>query len=179
MVAAGACDPLGRVLFLEGLKWNPDLRLSTNRTTLWHRDDIHGNLMRQKKNPDLLTEVELEFMTALWELGEGNVRDVLSRLAPERKLAYTSAATILRILDEKNFVTATKTGKSLSYRPNVPKDQYQSRSLQNLSAKLFDNTPSMLVARLVNDEGIEREHLEEIRALLDRRLGDATADDPD
>lgn len=118
-------------------------------------------------------------MTALWELGEGSVRDVLATLAPERKLAYTSAATILRILDEKGFVAATKQGKTLTYTPKLAKDKYQTRSLQNLSAKLFDNTPAMLVARLVDDEGLSQEHLEEIRALVERRLGDASDNNAD
>lgn len=130
--------------------------------------------MRQKKKPDMLTEVELEFMNALWEVEEGSVRDVLTRLAPGRNLAYTSAATILRILDEKGFVTSEKSGKTLIYKPILAKDTYQTRSLKNLSAKLFDNTPAALVARLVDDEGLTQESLEEIRALLDRRLGDAS-----
>ncbi len=130
--------------------------------------------MRQKKEHGLLTEVELEFMTALWQLETGSVRDVLSNLAPDRELAYTSAATILRILEEKGFVSSVKSGKTLIYRPRLTKDSYQTRSLKNLSAKLFDNTPASLVARLVDDEGLSQESLEEIRALLDRRLRDAS-----
>ena len=129
--------------------------------------------MRQKKSPDLLTEVELEFMTALWEIGEGSVRDVLAALSPQRDLAYTSAATILRILDDKGFVASTKSGKSLIYKPELAKDTYQSRSLKDLSAKLFGGAPEALVARLVDDDGLTQEALEEIRALVDRRLGDA------
>ena len=129
--------------------------------------------MRPKKKSELLTEVELEFMNELWAIGHGSVRDVLANLAPDRNLAYTSAATILRILDEKGFVTSKKQGKTLIYMPVLAKDTYQTRSLQNLSAKLFDNMPAALVARLVDDAGLSQESLEEIRALLDRRLGDA------
>ena len=129
--------------------------------------------MRHKKKADLLTEVELEFMTALWGLGQGSVRDVLEALAADRNLAYTSAATILRILDEKGFVNSEKEGKTLIYKPVLEKNTYQMRSLQDLSAKLFDNTPASLVARLVDDDGLSQESLEAIRALLDRRLRDA------
>jgi predicted transcriptional regulator len=126
--------------------------------------------MRPKKKTEMLTEVELEFMSKLWELGEGTVRDVLDVLAEGRKLAYTSAATILRILEQKQFVTSTKQGKTFTYRPALSKDSYQSRSLRNLSEKLFDNTPVSLVARLVDDNDLSEEALDEIRALLDRRL---------
>ena len=126
--------------------------------------------MRQKKKSEFLTEVELELMNVLWGLGEGSVRDVLARLAPDRPLAYTSAATILRIMEQKGFVTSQKHGKTFRYTPNLAKDAYQAKTLRDLSDKLFDGTPASLVARLVDDHGMTEEALEEIRALLDRRL---------
>jgi len=134
--------------------------------------DSSGTKMRQKKKSEFLTEVELEFMKELWKMGEGTVRDVLDRLAPDRNLAYTSAATILRIMEQKEFVTSKKRGKTFIYKPALAKDTYQSKTLQNLSNKLFDGTPASMVARLVNDQGMSEQALEEIRALLDRRLTD-------
>ena len=128
--------------------------------------------MRQKKRSEFLTEVELELMTLLWDRGEGTVRDVLASLGPERPLAYTSAATMLRIMDEKGFVKSEKRGKTFVYRPALTKDDYQAKSLRNLSDKLFDGTPATMVARLVNDDGLTDDALKEIRALLDRRLAD-------
>ena len=127
-----------------------------------------------KKKKDLLTEVELEFMNQLWALGEGTVRDVLAQMPEDRNLAYTSAATILRILEQKEFVTSRKEGKSHVYVPALAKDTYQSRSLRHLSAKLFDDTPASLVARLVDDEELSEEALGQIRALVDRRLKNDT-----
>ena len=130
--------------------------------------------MREKKKNELLTEVELEFMTRLWAIGEGTVRDVMAELPEGRDLAYTSAATILRILEQKEFVTSRKEGKRLVYVPLLAKDTYQTRSLKNLSVKLFDDAPASLVARLVNDEELTEEALGQIRALVDRRLKNET-----
>ncbi len=124
----------------------------------------------KKKKSELLTEVELEFMNELWAIGEGTVRDVLDRLPDDRDLAYTSGATILRILEQKDFVTSRKEGKTLVYTPTLAKDIYQTRSLKDLSMKLFDDTPASLVARLVDDEALTEEALGQIRALVDRRL---------
>ena len=126
--------------------------------------------MREKKKNTLLTEVELEFMTQLWALGAGTVRDVLNNLPDDRNLAYTSGATILRILEQKGFVESRKTGKRHVFTPLVAKDAYQMRSLKDLSAKLFDDTPASLVARLVDDDDLTEEALGQIRALVDRRL---------
>ena len=133
-----------------------------------------GMAMRERKKSELLTEVELEFMNELWALGEGTVRDVIDRLPQSRNLAYTSAATILRILEQKEFVTSRKEGKRHVYIPTLGKDTYQSRSLKDLSMKLFDDTPASLVARLVNDDALTEEALGQIRALVDRRLKNDT-----
>ena len=130
--------------------------------------------MRQKKKSELLTEVELEFMTQLWALGAGTVSDVLGQLPEGRDLAYTSAATILRILEQKEFVTSRNDGKRHVFKPTLAKDAYQTRSLKDLSIKLFDDAPVSLVARLVNDEELSEEALEKIRALVDRRLKNDT-----
>lgn len=124
----------------------------------------------KKKKRDLLTEVELEFMNELWALGEGTVRAVLKNLPEDRELAYTSGATILRILEQKGFVTSRKEGKSHVYRPTLARESYQARSLKDLSVKLFDDTPAQLVARLVDDDELTDEALGQIRALVDRRL---------
>lgn len=133
--------------------------------------------MRKRKTTNLLTDVELEFMNELWALGEGSVRDVLGRLPQERNLAYTSGATILRILQQKGFVDSRKEGKTLVYTPLLEKDKYQTRTLQNLSRTLFDDTPASLVAHLVGDTRLTSVDLEHIRALVEKRLqndGDAT-----
>lgn len=134
-----------------------------------HQQDRMDDMADKKIR--FLTDVELEFMTRLWDLGTASVRDVQDSLLPARKLAYTSAATILRILETKGFVTSTKQGKAHYYRTTISKDAYQSRSLRNLSEKLFDNTPAALVARLVDDNNLSTEALDEIRALIDKRLG--------
>ena len=54
----------------------------------------------------------------------------------------------------------------------VAKDDYQMRSLKNLSRTLFDDTPASLVARLVDDDGLTPSDLEAIQALVERRLKD-------
>ncbi|UWQ73934.1 MULTISPECIES: BlaI/MecI/CopY family transcriptional regulator [unclassified Leisingera] len=128
--------------------------------------------MRKKHDNSLLTEVELEFMTAVWDMGGGTVRDILAKLNKVQERAYTSVATVLKIMEQKGFLTSERKDRSLVYRPVVPKAEYQKTSLKNLSSKLFNGAPAALVARLVDDEDVTDEMLEEMRALLEERLGD-------
>ena len=128
--------------------------------------------MPRKQNNDLLTEVELEFMNVVWETGGGTVRDILAELNKVQERAYTSVATVLKIMEQKGFLTSERRDRSLVYRPTVPKADYQKTTLKNLSSKLFNDTPAALVARLVEDEDVTSEMLEEMRALLNERLGE-------
>ena len=114
----------------------------------------------------LLTETELELMGILWDLGEGTVRDVLERLPEERPLAYTSVATILRILEQKKVVGARKEGRGHVYVPLVRKDAYQSFALEQVVGKVFDGERVELVRRLL-DGGVSRRELESLREMLD------------
>jgi predicted transcriptional regulator len=128
--------------------------------------------MRKKQDNSLLTEVELEFMTVVWATGGGTVRDLLAELNKLQRRAYTSVATVLKIMEQKGFLTSERMDRSLVYRPAVPKADYQKTTLKNLSSKLFNDTPAALVARLVEDEEVTNEMLVEMRALLNERLGD-------
>ncbi|MCG7624741.1 MULTISPECIES: BlaI/MecI/CopY family transcriptional regulator [unclassified Epibacterium] len=128
--------------------------------------------MRKKQDHSLLTEVELEFMTVVWDLGQGSVRDILAELNKVQERAYTSVATVLKIMEQKGFLTSERVDRSLVYRPAIPKADYQKTSLKNLSSKLFNGAPAALVARLVDDEDITDDMLVEMRALLNERLGD-------
>lgn len=128
--------------------------------------------MRKKHDRTLMTEVELEFMTVVWDLGQGSVRDILAELNKVQERAYTSVATVLKIMEQKGFLTSSRIDRSLVYQPAIPKADYQQKTLRDLSSKLFNGTPTALVARLVDDEDITDDMLEEMRALLNERLGD-------
>ncbi len=125
---------------------------------------------RRTSRPKLLTEVELELMSTLWQLGEATVRDVLGRLSKGRNLAYTSVSTILRILEGKRLVKSRRNGKANLYRPAVSKSEYERRSLRHLVDKVFDGTPSAMVMRLLDDEGLSRAELREIQRMLKEKL---------
>ena len=128
--------------------------------------------MRKKQDNSLLTEVELEFMTVVWATEGGTVRDILAVLNQAQERAYTSVATVLKIMEQKGFLSSERADRSLIYRPAIPKAEYQKTSLKNLSSKLFNDTPAALVARLVDDEEVTDDMLVEMRALLNERLGD-------
>jgi len=125
---------------------------------------------RRTSRPKLLTEVELEIMSTLWQLERGTVREVLAKLPKRRTLAYTSVSTMLRILEDKRLVRSRKDGKAYVYVPAVTKTEYEGRSLRHLAEKVFDGTPSAMVMRLIDDAELSTEELREIKRRLEEKL---------
>lgn len=122
--------------------------------------------MNQKK----LTEVELEMMNVIWELGQCTVKDVQTHLSQDRKLAYTSVATIMKILEQKGVLKSEKADRAHSYKPLISRADYEATSLKYLADNLFHGDPSSMVMRLLNESQISKEELHAIRKILDERI---------
>lgn len=123
-----------------------------------------------RRRTELLTDVELELMKALWTIGKGSVRDVMGALSDGPERAYTSVATMMKILANKGYVTSEQKDRTLFYAPAVAKSDYEGRSLRNLSNSLFGGTPTALVARLVDDGELTEEMIREIKQIIDTRI---------
>ena len=123
----------------------------------------------QNEGPKPLTPVELELMQIVWRKGEVSVADVLEALPPERKLAYTSVSTVLRILEQKGVLGSRKVGRGHLYSALLPREAYEVQSVRHLVETVFDGTPSALVERLVEAVPLSAEEVEQLRQLLGKK----------
>lgn len=121
---------------------------------------------KDPKNSKMLTDVELELMTILWKLGGGTVSDVMSALPEDRKLAYTSVSTMLRILEQKLVLSSRKEGRGHFYLPMIAKSDYEAKAVKHVVEKVFDGTPIALVKQLLNSGELDQNELNELKALL-------------
>ncbi len=118
-----------------------------------------------------LTATELEMMNVIWRIGPCSVLQIVEQLRPERELAYTSVSTIVRILEQKGYVTSSKEGRGHLYAAVVSKEEYQRSTVQRMVTSVFDNAPALLVRRLLDTEALSPDDLAEIRALLRKKGG--------
>jgi predicted transcriptional regulator len=71
-----------------------------------------------------LSPLEQEAMNIVWQLKECSIRDVMERINQDKKLAYTTVATLLQRLVEKGFVHKNTETSVLSYTPTLTKERY-------------------------------------------------------
>ena len=117
------------------------------------------------------TEVELEMMNAIWSLGDCTVKDVQTALQSRRELAYTSVATMMKILEQKGALISKKDDRVHTYHPLISRQDYELGSLRHLADNVFQGDPSAMVMRLLSESKISKEELQNIRKILNERIG--------
>lgn len=123
-----------------------------------------------KKFDRPFTEVELELMQVIWSLGECTIRDVHEGLIKSRDLAYTTVATMMKILEQKGALTSQKKDRAHLFIPCISKVEYEAASLKHLSDNLFQGNATSMVMRLLDDGDLSAEELRALRKLLNERL---------
>jgi BlaI family transcriptional regulator, penicillinase repressor len=86
-----------------------------------------------------LTKAEEQIMQILWKLEKGFIKDILEHYK-QPKPAYTTIATILKILDKKGFVSYKTYGNTYQYFPLVTKKEYSKKHLNKIFSKHFENS---------------------------------------
>jgi len=117
-----------------------------------------------------LTQRELEVMHAFWskcEAGQhatsADIRDELA--AAGRELAYTTVATLVRILCDKGFLEQTNQDRPFTYRPIRSFNEVSGSLVGDLVERLFGGQREELLLRLLEERKLtakERAVLEEI-----------------
>ena len=127
---------------------------------------------KRSKLEKLFTEVELELMNVIWGTKECTVKDVQEALPKGRDLAYTSVATIMKILEQKGALASEKKDKAHTYKALITRPEYETLSLSHLKTNVFGGDPTSMVMRLLNESNISQKEMETIRTLINERLKD-------
>jgi predicted transcriptional regulator len=106
---------------------------------------------------------ELDVMALLWEHGSGTVGEIRELL--DADLAYTTVLTILRNLENKGLLRREAEGRAHRYFPRIAQKTAQRTALHRMLAGFFGGSPEALIARLVDDHGLDAA---ELRAMAER-----------
>ncbi len=107
-------------------------------------------------------------MQIIWSIHPctvGDIRDHIQRELGQKKPPHSTISTIVRILDEKGFLSHEAYGRTFVYSPAVKKEEYSRQSLRRLVRDYFDGSTDRLVSFLVKDNDLS---LEELSGLLER-----------
>jgi BlaI family penicillinase repressor len=115
-----------------------------------------------------LTNRELEVMQVFWKRGAitaQEARDELARSGVDR--AYTTVATLVRILMEKGFLKQTTSERPFLYVPGRSYEEVSRRLLGDLIDRVFHGSRELLLARLLEQKKLTAKERAQLKDFLE------------
>lgn len=117
-----------------------------------------------------LTERELEVMHVFWADGEQTVAAARDELAADgRDLAYTTVATLVRILTEKGFLEQTNAERPFRFRPLRSFEEVSGNLVTDLVRRVFGGSREQLLMRLMEQRKLTPKERSVLEAILAER----------
>lgn len=93
-----------------------------------------------------LGKLEQQIMDIVWESKNCSARDVLTIIEKNKKLAYTTVATILQRLHEKGLLNRKESPTGHIYSPRVSKEKYTKNVAQSFLKNFINSFGDTAIA---------------------------------
>ena len=116
-----------------------------------------------------LTKAEEQIMQILWDLKEAVVKQVVDGFK-NPKPAYTTVATVLKVLDNKGFVKYRKIGNTNLFFPAVSKKEYTKVQFTSLLKNYFNGSFPKMATFFANENNLSIDQLEEMLKITENEF---------
>ena len=106
-------------------------------------------------------------MKILWRKGRATVGEVVEADRRKPRLAYNTALTMLRILEQKGYITHEKEGRAFVYEPVVDQGEAQRSAVRQLLNRFFNNSPELLALHILESEDLDPVEIQRLKDLID------------
>lgn len=113
------------------------------------------------------TEVELQILRILWELGPSTVRDIHNRMTLSKDTGYSTTVKMLSVMLEKGLAKRDDSVRPQVYRAASTQARTQKKMLNEMIQKVYDGSAKSLVLQALSSTKASKQDLDEIRKLLD------------
>lgn len=130
--------------------------------------------MSGNKRPSKLSPAEFEIMEVIWSAGEAGITDVMRQVNRNRE-APLKRATIqvqLRRLESKGWLRHIENGRLFVYLPNAGRDEASAELAEDVTARVFNGSCASLVRCLFEQQKLDPEDIERLRALIEEADAD-------
>jgi len=124
--------------------------------------------MRKRAVPRL-GDLELQILNVLWERGPSTVREVLDALPVEPRPAYTTVLTMMRLMQEKEYLTRSEAARAHVYQARLREQSVKRGLLRKLVHNAFRGSAEAVLVRLLEDEKLSGEELARVREIIEAR----------
>ncbi len=116
-----------------------------------------------------LGELEQQTMDIVWEQGNCSAREVLTSLEKNKRLAYTTIATILQRLFDKGLLTRKESKLGYVYSPKLSKEKYTQNVARVFLKKFISSFGDTAISSFVESiDNLPKEKKEYFVQLLEK-----------
>ena len=116
-----------------------------------------------------LTQTEVQLMEFIWQQERAFLKDLIL-CYPDPKPATTTIATLLKRMQDKNFVGYKLYGNSREYFPLVEKSTYFSKHLNGMIKSFFNDSVAQFGSFFAKDTNLSMEELEDLKAIIEQEI---------
>ena len=116
-----------------------------------------------------ITKAQEEILKALWKINEGAVSDVLDVLQ-EPKPAYNTVATVIKVLEKKEYISHKTYGKTHVYYPLVTESGYAKYILKDTVKGFFNGSLNQMVSFFIKNKDLSINELEELKNMIEEEI---------
>ena len=120
---------------------------------------------------------ELEIARIVWDLGEATLRQVFEKIPADRQIDIKTVQTYLRRLEAKGYLKSKVEGRQRLYRQKVQASKVVRENVTEFVDRLFDGEVLSLMQHLVQDRGLTRDEVDQLRGML-AQWEEEQADEP-
>ncbi len=116
-----------------------------------------------------LSKSEEQLMQILWRKEKAFMKDLIDAY-PDPKPAPTTVATLLKRMQDKNFVDYVQFGRSREYFPLIKKKDYFSKQMNGMIRTFFNDSAAQFASFFTKETNLSKEELEDLRKLIDQEI---------
>lgn len=113
-----------------------------------------------------LGDLQLRILQVLWERPGVSVGTVHEVLKPERDLAYTTIATMLRKMEARGLVSHREEGRTFLYEARVAAEEVNRSVGAHLVERLFEGSLADAVSHLLTSRQVSASELDQLEKLI-------------
>lgn len=117
------------------------------------------------------TEVELQILNALWEIGPSPIREIHAALESERDVAFTTTQKMIQVMVDKGLLIKDDSVRPQIFTPAMSKGDAQIGLVDDLLQRAFGGAVDQLVMQALRAKGVDDKELKKINTLLKRLEG--------
>ncbi len=116
-----------------------------------------------------LSKSEEQLMQLLWSRQKAFINDLIEDY-PDPKPAITTVATLLKRMQDKDFVSYSQKGRAREYFPTVAKEAYFAKQMKGMIKHFFNDSTTQFASFFTQEANMSKAELQKLKSIIDQEI---------